>query len=83
VGQVQLAPEAAAWLMREVRAPPSAPELSARETDVLSFANFQCETDRLAERGLPQRKASGNVGLLDTHLPDKAFVACDEISSPT
>ena len=36
VGQVQLAPEAAARLMREVRAPPSAPELSARDADEIS-----------------------------------------------
>jgi two-component system, NarL family, response regulator LiaR len=34
-GQVQLAPEAAARLMREVRAPDSPEQLSERETDVL------------------------------------------------
>src|ERR671932_2353848 len=36
-GRVQLAPEAAARLMREVRAPESPEKLSARETEVLSL----------------------------------------------
>jgi two-component system, NarL family, response regulator LiaR len=36
-GQVQLAPEAAARLMREVRAPESPDELTERETEVLKL----------------------------------------------
>ncbi len=61
-GQVQLAPKAAARLMREVRAPDSPESLTERETDVLRLlAQGQSKTVKthvsniLAKLGVPSR----------------------------
>jgi two-component system, NarL family, response regulator LiaR len=52
-GQVRLAPEAAARLMREVRAPENPEALTERETEVL----------RLIARGLANREIAGELSI--------------------
>jgi DNA-binding NarL/FixJ family response regulator len=52
-GQVQLSPEAAARLMREVRSPDAPEALSPRETEVL----------RMVARGRANKEIAGKLGI--------------------
>ena len=61
-GQVQLAPEAAARLMREVRVPEQAPNLTDRETDVLRLIAMGRANKEIArELGVGEQTVKSHV----------------------
>ena len=61
-GQVQLAPEAQARLMREVRAPDSPEQLSERETDVLRLVALGKANKEIArELGIGEKTVKSHV----------------------
>jgi two-component system, NarL family, response regulator LiaR len=77
-GQVQLAPEAAARLMREVRAPEGPEKLSERETEVLRLIASGCANKRIArELGITERTVKAHVGsiLSKLHLESRTQAA--------
>jgi two-component system, NarL family, response regulator LiaR len=77
-GQVQLAPEAAARLMREVRAPDSPEKLSERETEVLRLVAFGFANKKIArELGITERTVKAHVGsiLSKLHLESRTQAA--------
>jgi DNA-binding NarL/FixJ family response regulator len=62
-GKVQLAPEAAARLMREVRAPEGPEKLSERETEVLRLVACGYANKTIArELGITERTVKAHVG---------------------
>jgi DNA-binding NarL/FixJ family response regulator len=92
-GRVQLAPEAAARLMREVRAPESPEELTDRETDVLKLlargkANKQIASELFVEEKTVKAHVSGILRKLGVQSRTQAalhavrigLVSVDEIS---
>jgi DNA-binding NarL/FixJ family response regulator len=77
-GQVQLAPEAAARLMREVRAPEGPEKLSERETEVLRLVASGFANKRIArELGITERTVKAHVGsiLSKLHLESRTQAA--------
>ena len=94
-GQVQLAPEAAARLMREVRAPEGPEKLSERETEVLRLVASGFANKRIArELGITERTVKAHVGsiLSKLHLESRTqaalhagrmgLVAQDQVGAP-
>ena len=92
-GRVQLAPEAAARLMREVRAPESPEELTDRETDVLKLlargkANKQIASELFVEEKTVKAHVSSILRKLGVQSRTQAalhavrigLVSVDEIS---
>lgn len=92
-GRVQLAPEAAARLMREVRAPENPEELTDRETDVLKLlargkANKQIASELFVEEKTVKAHVSGILRKLGVQSRTQAalhavrigLVSVDEIS---
>jgi DNA-binding NarL/FixJ family response regulator len=92
-GRVQLAPEAAARLMREVRAPESPEELTDRETDVLKLlargkANKQIASELFVEEKTVKAHVSSILRKLGVqsrtqaalHAVRVGLVSVDEIS---
>jgi DNA-binding NarL/FixJ family response regulator len=92
-GRVQLAPEAAARLMREVRAPESPEELTERETDVLKLlargkANKQIANELFVEEKTVKAHVSSILRKLGVqsrtqaalHAVRVGLVSVDEIS---
>jgi two-component system, NarL family, response regulator LiaR len=92
-GRVQLAPEAAARLMREVRAPENPEELTDRETDVLKLlargmANKQIASELFVEEKTVKAHVSGILRKLGVqsrtqaalHAVRVGLVSVDEIS---
>ena len=92
-GRVQLAPEAAARLMREVRAPESPEELTERETDVLKLlargkANKQIASELFVEEKTVKAHVSSILRKLGVqsrtqaalHAVRVGLVSVDEIS---
>jgi NarL family two-component system response regulator LiaR len=77
-GQVQLAPQAAARLMREVRAPESPEKLSERETEVLRLVASGFSNKKIArELGITERTVKAHVGsiLSKLHLESRTQAA--------
>jgi two-component system, NarL family, response regulator LiaR len=77
-GRVQLAPEAAARLMREVRAPESPEKLSEREIEVLrSLAQGLANKNIARELGITERTVKAHVGsiLAKLHLDSRTQAA--------
>ena len=77
-GQVQLAPEAAARLMREVRAPEGPEKLSERETEVLRLVASGFANKKIArELGITERTVKAHVGsiLSKLHLESRTQAA--------
>jgi two-component system, NarL family, response regulator LiaR len=77
-GQVQLASEAAARLMREVRAPEGPEKLSERETEVLRLVASGFANKRIArELGITERTVKAHVGsiLSKLHLESRTQAA--------
>jgi two-component system, NarL family, response regulator LiaR len=77
-GQVQLAPEAAARLMREVRAPEGPEKLSERETEVLRLVASGFANKRIArELGITERTVKAHIGsiLSKLHLESRTQAA--------
>jgi DNA-binding NarL/FixJ family response regulator len=92
-GRVQLAPEAAARLMREVRAPESPEELTERETDVLKLlargkANKQISSELFVEEKTVKAHVSSILRKLGVqsrtqaalHAVRTGLVSVDELS---
>jgi NarL family two-component system response regulator LiaR len=92
-GQVQLAPEAAARLMREVRAPESPEELTERETEILKLlargkANKQIATELFVEEKTVKAHVSSILRKLGVqsrtqaalHAVRTGLVSVDELS---
>ena len=76
-GQVHLAPEAAARLMREVRAPENPEELTDRETEVLKLlargqANTQIAGELFVEEQAVKDHVSGILRKLGVHSRTQA-----------
>jgi DNA-binding NarL/FixJ family response regulator len=68
-GRVQLAPEAAARLMREVRAPEGPEKLSERETEVLRLVARGYANKTIArELGITERTVKAHVGSILSKL---------------
>jgi DNA-binding NarL/FixJ family response regulator len=68
-GQVQLSPEAAARLMREVRAPEKAESLTERETDVLRLlAQGQANKEIARELGIGEKTVKTHVSSILSKL---------------
>jgi two-component system, NarL family, response regulator LiaR len=77
-GRVQLAPEAAARLMREVRAPESPDKLSERETEVLRLVASGFANKTIArELGITERTVKAHVGSIlgKLHLESRTQAA--------
>jgi NarL family two-component system response regulator LiaR len=77
-GRVQLAPEAAARLMREIRAPDSPEKLSERETEVLRLlARGDANKTIARELGITERTVKAHVGsiLAKLHLESRTQAA--------
>jgi NarL family two-component system response regulator LiaR len=77
-GQVQLAPEAAARLMREVRAPEGPEKLSEREIEVLRLVASGLANKKIArELGITERTVKAHVGsiLSKLHLESRTQAA--------
>jgi len=77
-GRVQLAPEAAARLMREVRAPESPDKLSERETEVLRLVASGYANKTIArELGITERTVKAHVGSIlgKLHLESRTQAA--------
>jgi DNA-binding NarL/FixJ family response regulator len=77
-GKVQLAPEAAARLMREVRAPEGPEKLSERETEVLRLIAAGYANKKIArELGITERTVKAHVGsiLSKLHLESRTQAA--------
>jgi DNA-binding NarL/FixJ family response regulator len=77
-GRVQLAPEAAARLLREVRAPESPEKLSERETEVLRLLARGYANKTIArELGITERTVKAHVGsiLAKLHLESRTQAA--------
>jgi len=77
-GRVQLAPEAAARLMREIRAPDSTERLSERETEVLRLlARGDANKTIARELGITERTVKAHVGsiLAKLHLESRTQAA--------
>jgi DNA-binding NarL/FixJ family response regulator len=77
-GQVQLAPEAAARLMREVRAPEGPEKLSERETEVLRLVAQGYANKTIArELSITERTVKAHVGsiLAKLHLASRTQAA--------
>src|SRR6266542_3519834 len=77
-GRVQLAPEAAARLMREVRAPDSPDKLSERETQVLRLVASGFANKTIArELGITERTVKAHVGSIlgKLHLESRTQAA--------
>jgi NarL family two-component system response regulator LiaR len=77
-GRVQLAPEAAARLMREIRAPESPEKLSEREVDVLRLVAQGLANKAIArELGITERTVKAHVGsiLAKLHLDSRTQAA--------
>src|SRR6266511_3348386 len=77
-GRVQLAPEAAARLMREVRAPEGPEKLSERETEVLRLVARGYANKTIArELGITERTVKAHVGsvLSKLHLESRTQAA--------
>jgi two-component system, NarL family, response regulator LiaR len=77
-GRVQLAPEAAARLMREVRAPESPEKLSERETEVLRLVARGYANKTIArELGITERTVKAHVGSIlgKLHLESRTQAA--------
>jgi two-component system, NarL family, response regulator LiaR len=77
-GQVQLAPEAAARLMREVRAPEGPEKLSERETDVLRLLASGYSNKKIARGlGITERTVKAHVGSIlgKLHLESRTQAA--------
>lgn len=77
-GRVQLAPEAAARLMREVRTPEGPEKLSERETEVLRLVASGWANKKIArELGITERTAKAHVGsiLSKLHLESRTQAA--------
>jgi DNA-binding NarL/FixJ family response regulator len=70
-GKVQLSPEAAARLMREVRAPSSPEKLTGRETEILHLVALGRANKQIAhELGLREQTVKAHV----SHILDKLGV---------
>ena len=68
-GQVQLAPEAAARLMREVRVPEQAPNLTDRETEVLRLIAMGRANKEIArELGIGEKTVKTHVSSMLSKL---------------
>jgi DNA-binding NarL/FixJ family response regulator len=64
-GQVQLSPQAAARLMREVRAPDAPEKLSERETDVLIYvARGKANKEIARELGITEKTVKSHVSAI-------------------
>jgi DNA-binding NarL/FixJ family response regulator len=77
-GRVQLAPEAAARLLREVRAPEGPEKLSERETEVLRLVARGYANKNIArELGITERTVKAHVGavLSKLHLESRTQAA--------